>query len=48
MDLTNRHDVEEWLDGAAKFFWSALFVSFTFASFVLGLYVSSLLIEKER
>ena len=36
MDFSNRHDVEEWLDGAAKFFWSALFVSFAFASFVLG------------
>lgn len=36
MDLTNRNDVEEWLDNAAKFFWYTLFVSFAFASFVLG------------
>ena len=26
MNFSNRHDVIYWLDGAAKFFWSALFV----------------------
>ena len=33
MDFTNRYDVREWLDGAAKFFWLAFFISFIIAFF---------------
>ena len=33
MDFTNRYDVEEWLEGAAKFFWYAFSISFIIAFF---------------
>lgn len=33
MDFTNRYDVREWLDGAAKFFWPAFSISFIIAFF---------------
>jgi len=31
MDFTNRYDVRDWLDGAAKFFGYAFFISFIIA-----------------
>ena len=31
MDFTNKYDVRNWLDGAAKFFWYAFSISFIIA-----------------